>query len=104
MSKTNHIINNIYTQCFSSSRKLEQLELTGKGAEFFGLSHPVVQNLIQSCPGSRRCTGYRWVKFEINKMADSVEMDSLDPTTSYNALKIFLNNGNLKIFLLSIRV
>jgi hypothetical protein len=72
---------------------LEQLELTGKGAEFFGLSHPVVQNLIQSCPGSRRCTGYRWVKFEINKMADSVEMDSLDPTTSYNSLKIFLNNG-----------
>lgn len=72
---------------------MEQLELTGKGAEFFGLSHPVVQNLIQSCPGSRRCTGYRWVKFEINKMADSLEMDSLDPSTSYNALKIFLNNG-----------
>ena len=76
------------------NKKLEQLELTGKGAEFFGLSHPVVQNLIQSCPGSRRCTGYRWVKFEINKMADSVEMDSLDPTTSYNSLKIFLNNGS----------
>jgi hypothetical protein len=83
---------------------LEQLELTGKGAEFFGLSHPVVQNLIQSCPGSRRCTGYRWVKFEINKMADSVEMDSLDPTTSYNSLKIFLNNGNFFLILLSRRV
>jgi hypothetical protein len=76
---------------------LEQLELTGKGAEFFGLSHPVVQNLIQSCPGSRRCTGYRWVKFEINKMADSVEMDSLDPTTSYNYCFLFCHFSSKKV-------
>jgi hypothetical protein len=44
------------------------------------------------------------VKFEINKMADSVEMDSLDPTTSYNALKIFLNNGNFFLILLPRKV
>lgn len=80
---------------FSDSRKLEFLEQTGKGADFFGLSHPVTQNLIQSCPGSKRCTGYRWVKFEINKNADTVEMDALDPTTSHTALKIVLNNGEL---------
>ncbi|CAG2224580.1 Transforming growth factor beta regulator 1 [Mytilus edulis] len=76
------------------NKKLEFLEQTGKGADFFGLSHPVTQNLIQSCPGSKRCTGYRWVKFEINKNADTVEMDALDPTTSHTALKIVLNNGS----------
>lgn len=93
-SKSISDCHNQLMKAVKKNKKLEQLELTGKGAEFFGLSHPVVQNLIQSCPGSRRCTGYRWVKFEINKMADSLEMDSLDPSTSYNALKIFLNNGS----------
>jgi len=37
------------------------------GAEFFGLSHPVVQNLIQSYPGARKCTNYRWTKFEVSR-------------------------------------
>ena len=64
------------------------LELAGRGPEFFGLSHPVVQNLIQSCPGSKRCSGYKWTKFEINK-AETVETMSLefnqDPTISYKA-------------------
>ena len=28
------------------------------GADFFGLSHPVVIKLIQSQPGARKCTNY----------------------------------------------
>lgn len=28
------------------------------GADFFGFSHPTIQNLIQSCPGARKCTKY----------------------------------------------
>ncbi|XP_008279901.1 transforming growth factor beta regulator 1 isoform X4 [Stegastes partitus] len=26
------------------------------GADFFGFSHPTIQNLIQSCPGARKCS------------------------------------------------
>lgn len=29
------------------------------GADFFGFSHPTIQNLIQSCPGARKCS--KWV-------------------------------------------
>nr|XP_006823307.1 PREDICTED: transforming growth factor beta regulator 1-like [Saccoglossus kowalevskii] len=36
----------------------------GSGPEFFGFSHPTIQNLIQSCPGARKCTLYKWKKFE----------------------------------------
>uniref|UniRef100_A0A3B3R1V7 Transforming growth factor beta regulator 1 n=1 Tax=Paramormyrops kingsleyae TaxID=1676925 RepID=A0A3B3R1V7_9TELE len=35
------------------------------GAEFFGYSHPTIQNLIQSCPGARKCGHYQWVRFEV---------------------------------------
>ena len=38
-----------------------------KGPEFFGFSHPTIQNLIQSCPGARKCTSYEWQKFEVIK-------------------------------------
>lgn len=38
-----------------------------RGPEFFGLSHPTVQNLIQSCPGARKCSSYRWMKFETSR-------------------------------------
>ncbi|KFM80983.1 Transforming growth factor beta regulator 1, partial [Stegodyphus mimosarum] len=42
----------------------------GQGAKFFGLSHPTVQNLIQSCAGARKCSDYRWVQFEVAKPTD----------------------------------
>jgi hypothetical protein len=37
------------------------------GTDFFGLTHPTIQNLIQYCPGAKKCQGYRWQKFEISK-------------------------------------
>ncbi|XP_075046511.1 transforming growth factor beta regulator 1 [Mixophyes fleayi] len=40
------------------------------GAYFFGFSHPTIQNLIQSCPGARKCASYEWVKFEVWKPSD----------------------------------
>lgn len=60
------------TECHSKLLKAVNLasgadviETTGRGAEFFGFSHPTIQNLIQSCPGARKCTSYKWVKFEV---------------------------------------
>uniref|UniRef100_A0A1A8RQ60 Transforming growth factor beta regulator 1 n=4 Tax=Nothobranchius rachovii TaxID=451742 RepID=A0A1A8RQ60_9TELE len=35
------------------------------GADFFGFSHPTIQNLIQSCPGARKCSNYGWIRFEV---------------------------------------
>jgi hypothetical protein len=69
---------------------MKLVETTGKGPDFFGLSHPVVQNLIQSCPGAKKCNGYKWVKFEVNKnlTMDSMPILSEDPTISHMALKL----------------
>ncbi|KAM5312727.1 transforming growth factor beta regulator 1 [Glossophaga mutica] len=40
------------------------------GADFFGFSHPTIHNLIQSCPGARKCINYQWVKFDVCKPGD----------------------------------
>lgn len=40
------------------------------GADFFGFAHSTIQNLIQSCPGARKCANYRWVKFEVCRPGD----------------------------------
>ncbi|XP_032724696.1 transforming growth factor beta regulator 1 isoform X2 [Lontra canadensis] len=34
--------------------------LLPSGADFFGFSHPTIHNLIQSCPGARKCVKYIW--------------------------------------------
>ncbi|XP_062860953.1 transforming growth factor beta regulator 1 isoform X2 [Trichomycterus rosablanca] len=40
------------------------------GADFFGFSVPTIQNLIQSCPGARKCNDYQWVRFEVCRSGD----------------------------------
>ncbi|KAL0973316.1 hypothetical protein UPYG_G00201860 [Umbra pygmaea] len=40
------------------------------GADFFGFSHPTIQNLIQSCPGARKCSNYQWIRFEVCRPGD----------------------------------
>ncbi|ESO93620.1 hypothetical protein LOTGIDRAFT_57671, partial [Lottia gigantea] len=54
-------------QIINKSRGTELAAMPGNGIDFFGLSHPLVRNLIQSCPGAKKCSGYKWIKFEINK-------------------------------------
>lgn len=36
-----------------------------KGPDFFGISHPTVQNLIQSSPGTRKLALYKQQRFEV---------------------------------------
>ncbi|XP_020278835.1 transforming growth factor beta regulator 1 [Pseudomyrmex gracilis] len=38
-----------------------------KGPDFFGISHPTVQNLIQSSPGTRKLALYKQQRFEVSK-------------------------------------
>ncbi|KAK9520603.1 hypothetical protein VZT92_020476 [Zoarces viviparus] len=47
------------------------------GADFFGFSHPTIQNLIQSCPGARKCSNYRWIRFEVCRSGDGQVPHSL---------------------------
>uniref|UniRef100_K1QJ68 Transforming growth factor beta regulator 1 n=1 Tax=Magallana gigas TaxID=29159 RepID=K1QJ68_MAGGI len=75
---------------------MEILEPSGRGADFFGLTHPVIQNLIQSSPGAKRCSNYKWVKFEISKTDtnESVGTEMLqDPTIGYDAFRVALIKG-----------
>ncbi|XP_069894313.1 transforming growth factor beta regulator 1 isoform X2 [Dipodomys merriami] len=41
--------------------------LLPSGADFFGFSHPVIHNLIQSCPEAQKCVNYQLVKFDACK-------------------------------------
>ena len=38
-----------------------------KGADFFGISHPTIQNLVQSTPGTRKLAMYKQQRFEVSK-------------------------------------
>lgn len=82
-------------RALNHSRGVDLVETMGKGPDFFGLSHPVVQNLIQSCPGAKKCEGYKWIKFEVSKDVgtDRVVTESEDPSVSFTALKSRIQGG-----------
>ncbi|GFR63643.1 transforming growth factor beta regulator 1-like [Elysia marginata] len=93
------------TECHSlllrAFSKMRGIPLTASdisGLDFFGLSHPVIQNLVQSCPGARKCTRYKWVKFEINKAEtnENVAVGTSDPSVSFEAFKAHLVASGLK--------
>ncbi|CAG2068888.1 unnamed protein product, partial [Timema podura] len=60
----------------------EVVSTRGRGPEFFGFSHPTILNLIQSSPGTRKCTSYKWSRFE----GHSVLNYELSMTLSIGAL------------------
>lgn len=60
------------------------------GADFFGFSHPTIQNLIQSCPGARKCTNYRWIRFDVCRAGDGQVAHSLsedDASINFDAFQ-----------------
>ncbi|XP_042327619.1 transforming growth factor beta regulator 1 [Sceloporus undulatus] len=68
-------------------------QLEPSGAEFFGLSHPAIQHLIQSCPGARKCAGYRWLRFEVCRPADGAPPEALPPGNPGTDFEAFQNQG-----------
>ncbi|XP_033122808.1 general transcriptional corepressor CYC8-like [Anneissia japonica] len=63
-------------------------ESKGSGPAFFGFSKPTIQNLIQSSPGPRKYTNYKWMKFDICKQDErsSVFDQSMrDPAINFQA-------------------
>ncbi|XP_042270395.1 transforming growth factor beta regulator 1 [Thunnus maccoyii] len=69
-----------------SSKSVEPI--VPSGADFFGFSHPTIQNLIQSCPGARKCSNYRWIRFEVCRPGDGQVPHSLsedDASVNFDA-------------------
>ncbi|XP_064424774.1 transforming growth factor beta regulator 1 isoform X2 [Latimeria chalumnae] len=57
-------------QAISRARGEMLSSVMPSGADFFGFSHPTIQNLIQSCPGARKCVNYHWIRFEVCRPGD----------------------------------
>ncbi|RZF44455.1 hypothetical protein LSTR_LSTR002228 [Laodelphax striatellus] len=67
----------------------EVVTTRGRGADFFGLSHPTIHHLIQSSLGARKCQGYVWTKFEVSRSTiDSAASDEMmEASLNFAALK-----------------
>ncbi|KAM6946460.1 transforming growth factor beta regulator 1 [Aplochiton taeniatus] len=61
----------------ASMRSKPAAPIMPSGADFFGFSHPTIQNLIQSCPGARKCSNYQWIRFEVCRPGDGQVPHSL---------------------------
>ncbi|CAL8360888.1 unnamed protein product [Merluccius merluccius] len=64
-------------KAIAAVRSKPMLPIVPSGADFFGFSHPTIQNLIQSCPGARKCSNYQWVRFEVCRPGDGHVPQSL---------------------------
>eukprot|EP00057_Strongylocentrotus_purpuratus_P033128 XP_790301.3 PREDICTED: transforming growth factor beta regulator 1 [Strongylocentrotus purpuratus] len=65
-------------------------ESRDRSQEFFGFSHPTIQNLIQSLPGATQCMAYRWLRFEECKPEEREKIAhwyESDPTVCFDALR-----------------
>lgn len=75
--------------------------LIPSGPSFFGFSHPTIQNLMQNCPGARKCVGngnYQWVKYEMVKTLKDHTFHQLNgpasdnPSVSFHSLNTLIND------------
>jgi len=57
-----------------------------KGPDFFGITTPTIQNLIQSS-GTRKLPGYRSLKFEVCKTGNVDDPSLHDATLNFDALQ-----------------
>ncbi|XP_043936785.1 transforming growth factor beta regulator 1 isoform X2 [Protopterus annectens] len=93
----NAIVGMSATSCHTSLLKLISAawgkplnNVLSSGANFFGFAHPTIQNLIQSCPGARKCANYRWVRFEVCRPGDGQISHGLpenDASTNFEAFQ-----------------
>uniref|UniRef100_UPI003AAA3FBE transforming growth factor beta regulator 1 n=1 Tax=Centroberyx gerrardi TaxID=166262 RepID=UPI003AAA3FBE len=64
-------------KAIASVRSKSVATIVPSGADFFGFSHPTIQNLIQSCPGARKCSNYQWIRFDVCRPGDGQVPHSL---------------------------
>ena len=58
---------------------------TGSGPEFFGFSHPTIQNLIQHLPGAEKCSKYQWVDYDAPRVVKGSASHSFGSGVPSNA-------------------
>ncbi|XP_069494389.1 transforming growth factor beta regulator 1 [Ambystoma mexicanum] len=77
-------------EAISRARGRPHTSVVPSGEDFFGFSHPTIQNLIQSCPGARKCATYQWVRFEVCRPGDGQIPQGLsenDASTNFEAFQ-----------------
>ncbi|KAK9870322.1 hypothetical protein WA026_006408 [Henosepilachna vigintioctopunctata] len=87
---TPDICHSLLLQRINDVLSLNVVSTRPRGNEFFGLNHPVVLNLIQSCPGTRKCLNYKWNRFEVSKNCETRNDDN-DAGLSYEYLQRSIN-------------
>lgn len=92
---TPDICHALLLQFVNESLGSDVVTTTPRGNEFFGLSHPTILNLIQSSPGTRKCTNYKWSKFEVGRNPDFI--DDNDPALNYDMLQRNINYNSYKM-------
>ncbi|CAH1173688.1 unnamed protein product [Phaedon cochleariae] len=83
---TPDVCHSLLLQGINDSLSLNVVSTRPRGNEFFGLTHPTVLHLIQSCSGARKCVYYKWTKFEVSKNFDAYTEDN-DAGLSYEYLQ-----------------
>ncbi|XP_036440911.1 transforming growth factor beta regulator 1 isoform X2 [Colossoma macropomum] len=80
-------------KAITAKRGLPLTNIVPSGADFFGFSHPTIQNLIQSCPGARKCSSYNWVRFEVCRPSEGQATHTVseeDATVNFEAFQRLL--------------
>ncbi|XP_017557462.1 transforming growth factor beta regulator 1 isoform X1 [Pygocentrus nattereri] len=80
-------------KAITAKRGLPLTNIVPSGADFFGFSHPTIQNLIQSCPGARKCSNYIWVRFEVCRPSEGQAAHTVseeDATVNFEAFQRLL--------------
>lgn len=83
---TPDVCHSLLLQKINDALSLNVVSIRPRGNDFFGLTHPTIQNLIQSSPGTRKCSGYKWSKFEVSKNGDQYCEDA-DAALNYESLQ-----------------
>ncbi|XP_038123809.1 transforming growth factor beta regulator 1 isoform X2 [Cyprinodon tularosa] len=84
-------------KAISSNSSKPVAPIIPSGADFFGFSHPTIQNLIQSCPGARKCSNYRWIRFEVCRPGDGQLPHSLSEDDASISFEAYLRHQGLDV-------
>ncbi|CAH1110724.1 unnamed protein product [Psylliodes chrysocephalus] len=87
---TPDVCHSLLLQNINDALSLNVVSTRPRGHDFFGLTHPMVQHLIQSSPGARRCANYKWIKFEVSRNCE-LYTDDNDAGLSYEYLQRSIN-------------
>lgn len=87
---TPDVCHSLLLQQINDALSLNVVSTRPRGNEFFGLTHPTVLHLIQSSTGTRKCSNYKWTRFEISKSAETSQ-DYNDAGLSYDYLQRSIN-------------